>query len=118
MSAGPILSYNEKVRSGRMEADAAQKVLAGKLQRVYDGLVSDDKKKVSKIKLFVGLKVENKLLTRGIYIYGGVGTGKSTMMDLFYDQVKIEAKRRVHFHEFLQDVHRRFKVIRKSENYP
>ena len=118
MSAGPILSYNEKVRSGRMEADAAQKVLAGKLQRVYDGLVSDDKKKVSKIKLFVGLKGENKLLTRGIYIYGGVGTGKSTMMDLFYDQVKIEAKRRVHFHEFLQDVHRRFNDIRKSENDP
>ena len=89
MSAGPILSYNEKVRSGRMEADASQKVLAGKLQRVYDWLVSNDKKKVSKIKLFVGLKAENKLLTRGIYIYGGVGTGKSTMMDLFYDQVKI-----------------------------
>ena len=47
MFAGPVLSYNEKVRSGRMEADPAQKVLAGKLQSVYDGLVSDDKKKVS-----------------------------------------------------------------------
>ena len=118
MSAGPALSYNEKIRSGRMEADPAQKVLAGKLQNVYDGLVSVNKKKVSKIKLLVGLKAENKPLTRGLYIYGGVGTGKSTMMDLFYDQVKIEAKRRVHFHEFLQDVHRRFNNIRKSENDP
>ena len=66
MSAGPVLSYNEKIRSGRMEADPAQKVLAGKLQNVYDGLVSDNKKKVSKIKLLVGLKAENKPLTRGL----------------------------------------------------
>lgn len=53
---------------------------------------------------------------RGLYMWGGVGRGKSMLMDLFFDSVKIQRKRRAHFHEFMLDVHDRLKEARKSES--
>ena len=44
---------------------------------------------------------------KGLYIYGGVGRGKSMLMDLFYDVAPVKSKKRVHFHEFMLDVHAR-----------
>ncbi len=44
-------------------------------------------------------------ILKGIYIYGDVGRGKSMLMDLFYNQVKIQKKKRYHFHEFMQMIH-------------
>jgi cell division protein ZapE len=49
---------------------------------------------------------------KGLYIYGGVGRGKSMLMDLFYDLAPLKAKKRVHFHEFMLDVHARMKLWR------
>ncbi|KAF8820173.1 hypothetical protein IE077_003476 [Cardiosporidium cionae] len=42
---------------------------------------------------------------KGLYIYGGVGQGKTMIMDAFYDTLKIEKKQRSHFHQFMQDIH-------------
>jgi len=44
---------------------------------------------------------------KGLYLYGGVGCGKTTLMDLFHDACRLSRKKRVHFHEFMLDVHRR-----------
>lgn len=49
---------------------------------------------------------------KGLYIYGGVGRGKSMLMDLFYELAPVKAKKRVHFHEFMLDIHARLKEWR------
>jgi cell division protein ZapE len=53
-------------------------------------------------------------LQKGLYIWGGVGRGKTMIMDLFYDFLGIEAKRRVHFNIFMIDVHSNISILRKE----
>jgi cell division protein ZapE len=52
---------------------------------------------------------------RGLYMWGGVGRGKSMLMDLFFESVRIPRKKRAHFHEFMLDVHARLAEVRKAE---
>lgn len=58
--------------------------------------------------------IKSQVVPRGLYMYGGVGTGKTMMLDLFHEEVKKAgiSSRRQHFHEFLQDVHRRLHELR------
>ena len=52
---------------------------------------------------------------RGLYLWGGVGRGKTMLMDMFFDSVNIQRKRRTHFHEFMLDVHARLRIERQKE---
>ena len=52
--------------------------------------------------------------TRGLYVYGGVGCGKTMVMDQFYDNVDSKAKLRTHFHDFMLDVHERIHEYKSS----
>src|SRR5690348_18370332 len=49
---------------------------------------------------------------RGIYLWGPVGRGKTWLMDLFFDSVPLHAKRRLHFHHFMRDVHKALRRLR------
>jgi len=53
-------------------------------------------------------------IPRGLYLYGNVGTGKSMLMDLFFQDVAVEKKRRVHFHQFLLEVHQRIQDLKQK----
>jgi len=54
--------------------------------------------------------------TRGIYLWGGVGRGKTFLMDIFYQCLPIEAKSRIHFHQFMNEVHQSLKQLEDLEN--
>ncbi|PKU46046.1 hypothetical protein llap_3666 [Limosa lapponica baueri] len=51
---------------------------------------------------------------KGLYVYGDVGTGKTMVMDMFYSHLKVERKKRVHFHGFMLDVHQRIHRLKQS----
>ena len=53
---------------------------------------------------------------RGVYMYGGVGRGKSFLMDCFYNAVPIRRKTRLHFHEFMREVHRELRELQGTQN--
>ncbi|MDO9198688.1 cell division protein ZapE, partial [Rhodoferax sp.] len=55
-------------------------------------------------------------IPRGVYMYGGVGRGKSFLMDCFFGAVPLKRKTRLHFHEFMREVHRELAGLRGTVN--
>ncbi|MBB5686177.1 cell division protein ZapE [Sphingobium boeckii] len=103
--------YQALVARGELREDAEQRCAAQRLDELADKLQAVPKRG----SLLWRLTQAKPVPQRGVYIWGGVGRGKSMLMDLFYDTVKIERKRRVHFHEFMLEVHARLREVRKTE---
>lgn len=126
---GPIAEYDARVQSGRLRDDEHQRMLIQSLQDLHDVLVHyvppqvvkptieslQPKKKTGLFGSLFGGVGDSQLVMRarpdlpkGIYMYGDVGSGKTMMMDLFYDTLpdNITHKTRIHFHNFMQDVHK------------
>jgi cell division protein ZapE len=91
-------SYHARVQSGEFKSDPAQLDVIDKLEALEATLVAQ------KSGLLSRLKRQNPTPI-GLYIWGGVGRGKSMLMDLFFDNSQVQSKRRVHFHGFMQQVH-------------
>jgi cell division protein ZapE len=91
--------------------DAAQVRALGHLERLHRELTESDASERSWLRLF-----QRRRPIRGLYLWGGVGRGKSFLMDTFFDALPIERKRRVHFHRFMQDIHHRLKTVQGEEN--
>jgi cell division protein ZapE len=109
MIDGPMPRYRQLVRSGTIQADPAQRAAVEKLQLLHMRLQDYDPhegKQIAMGWLGFGRKAAkaDKALT-GLYLFGGVGRGKSMLMDLFFATAPVRAKRRVHFHAFMQEVH-------------
>ena len=102
--SGPIFRYRELVRKGELTSDPAQELAAEQLQLLHHRLLDYDP--ATDKGFFSFLKRPNKEpAPRGLYLFGGVGRGKSLLMDLFYEDAPLEPKRRVHFHAFMLEVH-------------
>jgi cell division protein ZapE len=118
MIDGPMPRYRELVRSGAIHADPAQRAAVEKLQLLHMRLTDYDPAKGKQVALGwfgFGRKAAkaDKALT-GLYLFGGVGRGKSMLMDLFFATAPVEPKRRVHFHAFMQEVHAGIHAARKT----
>lgn len=104
-----IARYEELLASGELRPDAEQRAAAEVLERVQQGLESRTNTG------FFHRLIAKREAVRGAYMWGGVGRGKSMLMDLFHETLAIEAKRRVHFHAFMLEVHARIREERKKE---
>ncbi len=98
-----IQKYREAVAEGALQADAGQDNAAHKLQALGRAL--------KRYRAWHWLFAKPP---RGLYIWGDVGRGKSMLMDLFFAEVALKAKRRVHFNEFMVEVHARIHAERQS----
>ncbi len=103
--------YEARVAEGSLRADPAQHALLVPLESLRQWLEANATRRVG---LFAGLFAKPVTPPKGMYLWGGVGRGKSMLMDLFTDTVDIPQKRRVHFHAFMQEVHRGLHAARKA----
>nr|MBA3896322.1 cell division protein ZapE [Sphingomonadaceae bacterium] len=103
--------YAALIAAAELRADPVQAEAALRLARLQDALEAVPKRG-SLLWRLAGAKPDP---VRGIYLWGGVGRGKSMLMDLFYECLNIRRKRRVHFHEFMIEVHARLRVEREKE---
>jgi cell division protein ZapE len=106
--------YRALVHDHRFEYDPAQARLAERLEALrvrLKGYRAEDSRP-SVFARFIGLKQVEP--PRGLYVHGAVGRGKTMLMDLFFNAVEVDAKRRAHFHGFMADVHARLHRWRQA----
>jgi len=102
--------YEALVEGGELRPDPDQRRAAERLQRLQDELVAT-REPGALARLFGS----GPKRVRGAYLWGGVGRGKSMLMDLFVETLPIRRKRRVHFHEFMLEVDRLLREERTKE---
>lgn len=103
--------YADLVAKGRLQADPAQQAVLPVLEDIRVHLEGAATKRRG---ILGGLFHTPKDVAQGLYLWGGVGRGKSMLMDLFVANVDIKEKRRVHFHAFMQEVHAGLHKARKD----
>ena len=99
---GMLDAYNRLLAARGYVADEAQMRAATALQALYSSLLAFKVNRGSTLKRLLNPPRPPK----GVYFWGGVGRGKSFLMDCFYDSVPYRRKRRIHFHAFMQQIHR------------
>jgi len=101
-------AYDALAARGALTPDPAQRVAAGELDRVLAELLA------ARPRRLFGFFAKTRPV-RGLYLHGEVGRGKTMLMDLFFAAVPFAQKRRVHFHEFMDEVHAGIAAFRKSD---
>jgi len=113
----PLEIYRALVGSGAIHDDPAQRLAVEKLQILHRRLLGYDPKAGRGLLTRLGL-ARRPTPPEGLYIYGGVGRGKSMLMDLFFESCPLPAKRRVHFNAFMLEIHAaifRFRQMPRAE---
>ena len=113
MGEGPIARYRALAEGGVITKDPAQELAAEKLETLHHRLAEEPRRTAAPgglRGLFSRVRAtppetETRTDYQGLYLYGGVGRGKSMLMDLFFDGAPVDQKRRVHFHAFMLEVH-------------
>ena len=106
-----LARYDALIAAGELKPDPDQRAAAMRLTRLQEELEAVPQR--GSILWRMLHKAPEPV--RGVYLWGGVGRGKSMLMDLLRDCLEGPAKRRIHFHEFMLDVHARLRVARESE---
>jgi cell division protein ZapE len=107
--------YAALIAAGKIEVDPGQAMLAAQLAALARRI---DQRRLARKSSSLGWLFAKRQQTdpplQGLYVYGEVGRGKTMLMDLFFAASPVVRKRRVHFHEFMADVHERVHVYRQE----
>jgi cell division protein ZapE len=120
--AGVMPLYRARIAAGEIESDPAQAAAAECLQTLWAKLRGYNPHPAKPANGWVGRLLHRKQVDEledrpnGLYLVGEVGRGKSMLMDLFFEAADVPRKKRIHFHEFMQDAHRRFHQIKRDPN--
>ncbi len=109
----PLERYQADLKRPDFFHDAAQETAVRHLQRLYDDLVAEQNKSGLLGKLF-GKKRQGPI--KGLYFWGGVGRGKTYLVDTFFDALPFKEKTRTHFHRFMKRVHEEMKTLKGEKN--
>jgi cell division protein ZapE len=113
----PSEKYDDILKQSEFVSDAAQKQSVALLDRLHDSLIHRETRGAPNWwqRLLFFKKPLNPV--RGIYFWGGVGRGKTFLMDIFYQCLPIEKKKRAHFHQFMNEIHQALKQTKDIENH-
>lgn len=114
----PLSCYEADLKKPNFREDASQRIAVEHLQRLYDDLIQRQPKKQGFFtKLFERQEIPEPI--KGLYFWGGVGRGKTYLVDTFYHCLPLVAhaeKKRIHFHVFMQEVHNELKQLRDKKD--
>ena len=115
MQDGPLQRYRQMVQGRELAPDTSQELAAEKLQLLANRLAhySEPRRGV-----LLPFGRQRWTAPEGLYLYGGVGRGKTMLLDLFFDSVHYAPKRRVHFQEFMAEAHEAIDRGRKAAADP
>ncbi len=107
-----IARYQDELLHGRAVPDPAQQQVVEELQRLLDELAQGPRQGL----LGRLLRQRPRYIPKGIYLWGGVGRGKTWLMDMFYEAIPGNGKERLHFHRFMRGVHGELKRFEGQAN--
>ncbi|MCZ4321970.1 cell division protein ZapE [Pseudomonas anguilliseptica] len=110
----PLERYQADLKRPDFFHDAAQETAVRHLQRLYDDLVAADKGSAGVFGKLFGKKPQGPV--KGLYFWGGVGRGKTYLVDTFFDALPFEKKMRTHFHRFMKRVHEEMRTLKGEKN--
>ena len=100
--------YEKELQTRGYQSDPAQRAAVDRLQRCYEEWTEYKSRRSNAFKKLL----IHPDLPRGVYMWGGVGRGKSFLMDSFFTVVPLYRKTRLHFHEFMREVHRELEELK------
>jgi cell division protein ZapE len=114
----PLERYKQDLKRDDFSYDPTQEMAVGHLQRLYDELVAAEQAPRPGLmqRLTGKLRGTKQEPIKGLYFWGGVGRGKTYLMDTFYDSLPFERKMRTHFHRFMQRVHHELRLLDGTKN--
>lgn len=108
----PLTWYQAAAQQPNFIRDEAQAMAIEHLDRLWTELMMFKRKR----NRFLGRSLRSPQVPSGLYFYGGVGRGKSFLMDAFFGCLPYKRKRRVHFHAFMSEIHQRLKGLKSEAN--